>query len=166
MSFPIDDKIKASLATLELVKYSVALSEQEVESAKRNLNQLALLVESITQNLPESIINDDIESIVRCSSNEMQQILLAPSDSSHGIEKDAIDENDIEKTPEINKQVSDDLTITPPPSNDCVVEESDGGRVQFLTDDSTKSIEPSSRRLPAPFLMPMNEEGFGVSIFR
>ena len=66
MSVPIDDGIKASLATLEMVKFSYtsrvgekALSGQEVESAKQNLNQLAQLVESMRQNLPESIIDDE-----------------------------------------------------------------------------------------------------------
>jgi hypothetical protein len=164
MSFPIDDGIKASLATLELVKFSAQkLSGQEVESAKRNLNQLAHLVESIRQNLPESIINEDIESIARRSSNDMQQTLLAPSDSSQGIRKEAIDGNDTEKTPEINKHLSDDLTINASPSNDCVVEGSEGGRARLSTDDCAKSIEPSHRRLSAPCLLPMNEDGFSVS---
>ena len=171
MSVPIDDGIKASLATLEMVKFSYtsrvgekALSGQEVESAKQNLNQLAQLVESMRQNLPESIIDDDNEIIAR-SSNKMQQTLIAPSDSSHrmGIESTAIDVDDSGKTPEVNKHLSGDLTINTPPSNDCVLEGSEGSRAQLSTDDRDKSIEPSHRRLSAPCLMPMNEEGFDVS---
>lgn len=164
MSVPIDDGIKASLATLEMVKFSYtsrvgekALSGQEVESAKQNLNQLAQLVESMRQNLPESIIDDDNEM--------MQQTLIAPSDSSHrmGIESTAIDVDDSGKTPEVNKHLSGDLTINTPSSNDCVLEGSEGSRAQLSTDDRAKSIEPSHRRLSAPCLMPMNEEGFDVS---
>ena len=117
----------------------------------------------IRQNLPESIMNEDIESIARRSSNGMQQTLLAPSDSSQGIRKEAIDGNGTEKTPEINKHLSDDLTLNVSPSNDCVVEGSEGGRARLSTDDSAKSIEPSHRRLSAPCLMPMNEDGFSVS---
>jgi hypothetical protein len=164
MSVPIDDGIKASLATLEMVKFSYtsrvgekALSGQEVESAKQNLNQLAQLVESMRQNLPESIIDDDNEM--------MQQTLIAPSDSSHrmGIESPAIDVDDSGKTPVVNKHLSGDLTINTSPSNDCVTEGSEGSRAQLSTDDRAKSIEPSHRRLSAPCLMPMNEEGFDVS---
>ena len=170
MSLSINDGIKVLLATLELVKYSYTsrvdeVSEQEVESAKQNLNQLAELVESIRQNLTETIINKDIESIAR-SSNETQQSIIAPSESSQrtAIQKEVIDGAETETPPEFNNHQSNDLTITMPPSNDSVMEGSETPRAQLSTDDSAKSIEPSHRRLSAPCLMPMNEEGFGVSL--
>ena len=74
MSFVIDDGIKASLATLDLVKYSYssrvaekALSDDEVESAHRSLNQIIQAAESIKQKLPSSFINEEIDVIALSS---------------------------------------------------------------------------------------------------
>jgi hypothetical protein len=178
MSIVIDDGIKASLATLDLVKYSYssrvaekALSDDEVESAHRSLNQIIQAAESIKQKLPSSFINEEIDVIalsskLRRGSKRHDRSITEPSSEGMIAPSGSSVHNADEKT--INGGVGvEDL----PESKHNLIRINEGrdkcnNDIGHSDGDSGKSNDdiPPHRRLSTPCLMPMDAAGTGVSV--
>lgn len=167
----IDDGINASLATLELVKYSYtgrvgekALSSDEVESAHRGLNQIIQAAESIKQNLPSTFIDKEIDDITLRSKPKQHDRSITASPSSSILNAD------------VNSSINGDGINDPPESkNDLSINKgSDKSNHDSSNgnDDCGKSTEDSvesngksehlHRRLSTPGLMPMDAAGVSV----
>ena len=134
-SIAIDDGIKASLATLELVKYTSrneTLSNNEVESAHLSLNQVIRTAESIKEKLQSCIAPEEIDSIA--SNSENDEISVPPSASLLQKNEKTVDGGKIKKPPESQNKPSG-------------------------IDDE----QPQQRRLSTPCLIPMDASGIGVS---
>ena len=139
-SIAMDDGIKASLATLELVKYTnqhgtKSLSNNEVESAHVSLDQIIRTVESIKGKLPARIAARELDDIT--SSSESYAPLTHSTSPVH---------EDVGTTDE-------DSTKNPPDSHST-------------TSSTNDSSEPPQRRLSTPCIIPMETAGVGVSSSR
>ena len=126
-SISTNDGIKASLATLEFVKYNSrngnkSLSDEQIESAHVSLDQIIKTAESIKERLP------------------------SPSPSVASEDEDtSITENDVASIPSsasIVEKSTKGVGRTKPP---------DPG-----TDNDTNASAPPQRRLSTPCLLPMD----------
>ena len=128
-SISTNDGIKASLATLELVKYNIrngntSLSDEQIESAHVSLDQIIKTAESIKERLP------------------------SPSPSVASVDEDtSITENDVASIPSsasIVKKSIKGVGRTKPPDPDKPGNDTNG------------SDPPPQRRLSTPCLLPMD----------
>jgi hypothetical protein len=172
MSNTIDDGLKASLATLELVKYSYAsrvgekaLSNDEVESAHRYLLQIVQAAESIKQKLPSSIIKVEIDDIALGSTNvinatEDSGSIAEPSSSSvHADEKKSVDGDDKEEHQEPKNILFVSSEIRDKCGNDTGHSNVNRGRINDDSGENDSKSGIPQRRLSTPFLMPMDATG-------
>ena len=186
MSFVIDDGIKASLATLDLVKYSYssrvaekALSDDEVESAHRSLNQIIQAAESIKQKLPSSFINEEIDVIALSSKLRLgserhdrgipepsSEGIIAPSGSSvHNADEKTINGGvGIEDLPDSKHNLVSINEGRVKSNIDSGHSDGDSGKSNDDSDESNVKSVPPHRRLSTPCLMPIDAAGTGVSV--
>lgn len=180
MSNTIDDGLKASLATLELVKYSYAsrvgenaLSTEEVESAHRSLLQIAQAAESIKQKLPSSVIEKKIDDNALGSTGPKRDVVSVTEDSGnktmplspsvHADEKTIVDRNGNDEPPEAKNTllVNENRDKS---SNDSCSSSGDTGRITDNSGVLESKSSISQRRLSTPCLMPMDVTDIGVSV--
>lgn len=178
MSNAIDAGLKASLATLELVKYSYAsrvgenaLSNEEVESAHRSLLQIAQAAESIKQKLPSSIIKkeDDIALGSTRSNRDVVSETEGPgnttsplSPSMNADEKSIVDQDGKEPEPKNTVLVKNEDSVKS--SNDSGISSGDSGMITAKSGVIDGKSGIAQRRLSTPCLMPMDVTEIGVSV--
>lgn len=173
MSIAIDDGIKASLATLELVKYSYtgrvgekALSNDEVESAHLGLNQIIQAAESIKQNLPSTFINKELDDIALGSKPQQHDGSITASSGSSIFNADAntsINRDGIKEPPESKNGLLSTNEGSDKINHDSGNGKDDCGKSTEDSGESNGKSEPLHRRLSTPGLMPMDAAGVSVS---
>ena len=149
MNVAIDDGIKASLATLQLVKYTSgngdgSLSHDEVETAHLSLDQVIQIAESIKERL-QSRNTDEIDSIAKKSRNARSSLKSSSVESSLP--------SPIIRMPKSEKGVDGGSTKKSPESAESANEPS----------NTNGKDELPQRRLSTPCLIPMNTAAVGVS---
>ena len=149
MTVTIDDGIKASLATLELVKYTSGngdktLSNDEVEAAHLSLDQIIQTAESIKEKLPSSITSNEIDCIAAKARNARSSLPPpAPPELDNIATKHRNTRSSLPPTVKFKQKTNDEGTVEKQPES--------------ANDQSNTNVdgETPQRRLSTPCIIPM-----------